>query len=90
MGMKDKIGLLALAAALLDGGYGMNNGSNSLRPEDIDTTPKKKPIPKGCKRYYYNKNGECNNGEHEIYFDAMKKETAMKKYNKWCEQNQPI
>ena len=47
-------------------------GRNNLRPEDIDMTPPKKIIPKGCK--VFNINGK------EIV--AMNEKSARKKYEK--------
>lgn len=81
MSMKGKLGMLAVMAAMMGSGYAEN--SNSIRPEDIDTSPKEKPIPKGCKRYYYNKNGICCKSESEVYFDAMKPSKAREKYERW-------
>jgi hypothetical protein len=60
-----------------------SNSKNYLRPEDIDTTPKEKPIPKGCKRYFYNKTGLCCKGESEVYFDALKPSKAHDKFQRW-------
>lgn len=88
--MKGKLGLLAMAAALMSGGYEPNaiNNGNPLLPEDIDTTPKMPPIPKGCKRYFYNKEGVCNEGRHEVYFDCMKPRNAATKFENWKLKNQ--
>jgi hypothetical protein len=79
--MKGKLGMLAIMTAMMGSGYAEN--SNSILPEDIDTTPKEKPVPKGCKRYYYNKNGICCKSESEVYFDAMKASKAREKYERW-------
>jgi hypothetical protein len=54
-----------------------------LKPGDIDVSPKELPIPKGCCRYYFDKNGECEKGNHVVYFDAMKRKTAIEKWNRW-------
>ncbi len=78
------LGMLA-AMAFMDG---LATNSNSLRPKDIDVTPKNKPIPNGCKRYYFNDNGLCNEGEHTIFFDCLKKETAYKKFSKYLTTKQ--
>lgn len=61
-----------------------NNGFTEkldLKPEDINITPKTKPTPKGCKRYYFNKDGGCNKEESTMYFDALNKNNALKKFN---------
>jgi len=59
------------------------NNSNDLCISDIVTTPKEKPIPKGCKRYYFNKNGICCKSESEVYFDALKPSYANKRFKRW-------
>jgi hypothetical protein len=59
------------------------NDSNFLKPEDIDVTSKEKPIPKGCERYYYNREGICCKSESEVYFDALKPSSARKKFERW-------
>lgn len=84
MSMKGKLGLLAMTAALIGGGFGMDgmgNERNATRPEDIDTTPKEPIIPKGCKKYVFKESF----GTLEVI--AMNEKSAMKKYNKWCAAN---
>ena len=79
-------GLLAamIPLALMGESFGhIANDSNDLRPEDIDITPKETPIPKGCKRHYFNRYGECTKGQHLVYFDAMKKKSAIIKWERW-------
>ena len=51
--MKSKLGLLPIIAALMGGldSPFMGEKRNNIRPQDIDTTPKEKPIPKGCQRF---------------------------------------
>ena len=87
MSMKSKLGMVAMAAVLMDGGFGMNKSPIEIK--DIDVTPKEPPVPNGCKRYYYNKMGSCNKGQHEVYFDAMKHKTAYLKYEKWLSKFKP-
>jgi hypothetical protein len=83
-GMKSKLGLLAMTAALLSGGYEPGGSSkNSLRPEDIDVSKKEPPIPNGCRRHYFDKNGECPKGKHLVWFDAMKRKSAIIKWERW-------
>ena len=84
--MRKNLGLLA-ALALMTGG-GMAGNSNPLRPKDIDITPKTPPIPKGCTRFYFNETGECEMGQHKVYFDAMKRGNAIKKFERWKLNNQ--
>jgi hypothetical protein len=70
--------------ALMSENFGqIGNDSNDLRPQDIDTTPKEKPIPKGCKRFYFDRGGICCKSESEVYFDAMKPSKAREKYERW-------
>lgn len=82
-GMKTTLGLLGMAAALMSGSYAKEEGGNPLRPEDIDVKPKETPVPKGCTRYYFNKEGICRKGEHLVYFDAIKERNAIKKWERW-------
>ena len=51
MSMKEKLGMLAVMAAMMGGGYAEN--SNDLAPQDIDVKPKEPIIPKGCKKYVF-------------------------------------
>lgn len=84
--MKSKIGMLSVIAAIMGGEHGNGyHDVNNLTPKDIDVTPKDTPIPKGCKRYYYNKEGLCTKNDSKIYFDALKPSNAYKKYQKWLE-----
>jgi len=62
----------AMMAMMYDVELPSERGRNNLRPEDIDMTPPKKIIPKGCK--VFNINGK------EIV--AISEKSAMKKYKK--------
>ena len=84
MSMKGKLGLLSMTAALIGGGFGMDNEKNSIRPEDIDTTPKEPIIPKGCQKYVFKESF----GTLEVI--ATNEKSAMKKYNKWCAANSQV
>lgn len=75
------LGLMTAMLALSS--VGLTTGKQYLEPDDIDVTPKTKPTPKGCKRYYFTKHGECYEGQHEIYFDALSKKNAYKKFERW-------
>jgi len=48
-----------IMASLLLGmaGMGSAENSNSLKPKDINVTPKEPPIPKGCKEYFFDIDG---------------------------------
>ncbi len=85
MSIKDKIGLLALASVILVEDFG---NKKPIRPEVTDVTPKEPPVPKGCKRYYYNMHGLCCKDEGMVYFDAMKPSKAFAKYQKWLKSKQ--
>jgi hypothetical protein len=90
MSMKGKLGLLAMTAALIGGGFGMDNERNSIRPEDIDTTPKEPVIPKGCSQYFFNKNGGYNTvkDSYTVFVCiASNYKSAKKKFNKWYASN---
>lgn len=93
MSIKKSFGLMAMAAALSGGLDGFSVGSkDKTRLNDIDFTPKKPPIPKGCKFYWFTIDG---NGE---YFDfipqripdfvvyktiASSHKVAFNKFTKW-------
>ena len=74
--MYNKNSILALASLLA----GMDNsmdtmsmrGRNPITPEDIDVTPKTKPIPKGCKVFEI----------EGVSIVALNEKSAMKKFNK--------
>lgn len=74
--MYNRNSVLALASLLA----GMDNsidrmsmhGRNPIRPEDIDVTPKTKPIPKGCKVFEI----------EGVSIIALNEKSAMKKFNK--------
>ena len=76
---------LALMAESFDQSFLIddNKGKNKLSTKDINTTPKEKPVPKGCQRYYYNENGICCKSESKVYFDAMKPSKAREKFERW-------
>jgi len=81
--MKNKIFPIAMAAALMaDLNSSLDNNSKTSI-DDIDFTPKIPPIPKGCKRHYFNEFGECEQARHKVYFDAMKRSTAYEKWKRW-------
>jgi hypothetical protein len=81
--MKKSFGLMAMALALggcLDGmSMPTNNSKKSI--DDIDFSPKKAPIPKGCQKYVFKESF----GTLEVI--ALNEKSALKKYNKWCELN---
>lgn len=84
-----KKGLFALASAIAL--MGSNPFDSGIPQGNIEppTPPKEPPVPKGCKRYYFDNDGECIKGEHLVYFDAMKEETAVKKWERWMEKQNP-
>ena len=78
MSKKKMHALMAIPAALAQQNTYMPDYTEM--PERI---PKEKPIPNGCTRFYYNKNGECHKGEHEVFFDALTRNRSYKKFSKW-------
>lgn len=74
--------IFVLTSIFLSNSYG-----NNILIEDSDILPKEKPIPKGCKRYYYNKTGLCLKSVSEIYFDCLKPQKADEKYQHWLKLN---
>ena len=82
MSMKGKLGMLAVMAAMMGGGYAEN--SNDLAPQDIDVKPKEPIIPKGCKKYVFKESF----GTLQVI--AMNEKSAMKKYNKWVASNSQV
>lgn len=84
MSMKSQLGMLAVMSMMIGSEYADN--SNDLRPEDIDTTPKEKPVPKGCQEYFFNKNRGYNSKEdrHTVFYCvAASLKSALKKFDKW-------
>jgi hypothetical protein len=71
--------LAAIAAMSTQYDLPSEKGRNKLRPEDIDMTPKKKIIPKGCK--IFNINGE------EIV--AINEKSAQRKYRSILKKSSP-
>ena len=88
--MKGKLGMLAAMAMMFE-----NTGfaQSSLKPKDIDTTTVQVPIPKGCKEYFFNKEGEFYNGvdgrppilKTDVVFKcvATSNKSAKKKFDKF-------
>jgi hypothetical protein len=70
---------LAIMAMMYNVELSSERGKNNLRPEDIDMTPKKKIIPKGCK--IFNINGE------EIV--AINEKSAQRKYRSILKKSSP-
>lgn len=70
--MKSLSAMLAMMAMIMKDDLPSERKRNKMRPEDIDMTPPKKIIPKGCK--VFNINGK------EIV--AMNEKSAQKKYQK--------
>jgi hypothetical protein len=74
--MYNRNNILALASLLAGMDSSMDTmsmrGRNTMTPEDIDVTPKKKPIPKGCKEFDI----------EGIKIIALNEKSAMKKFNK--------
>lgn len=70
--MKSLSALAAIMAMSSQYDLPSERGRNNLRPEDIDMTPPKRIIPKGCQ--VYNING--------VKIIAINEKSAIKKYKK--------
>jgi hypothetical protein len=62
--------------------------------KDIKATPKQPPIPKGCKEYFFNAQGEFSTErmrKDECVFIcvASNDKNAKKKFNNWQKTQQP-
>lgn len=83
--MKSKMLMLALMA----GAFGGTANKSDLRSEDIDTTPKEPPIPKGCKRYYFYDDGTfIHTQSYQSVFNCIARtdKKAKEKFNKFNSQ----
>lgn len=60
------------------------------RKIDLTGRPAVRPVPKGCKRWYFDCVGETLESSSVIFFDALTFDRAEKKYKRWqaanCEQ----
>jgi hypothetical protein len=78
--------LMMMAAAMLSLDTPNSNTKNKKTSiDDIDFTPKKSPLPKGCKEYSFNQDGNFTTIESEIIFKcvAISEKSAIKKYNRF-------
>jgi hypothetical protein len=76
---------IMMAAAMLSLDTSNSNTINKKTSiDDIDFTPKKQPIPKGCREYCFNQDGNFTTIESEIVFKcvAISEKSAIKKYNR--------
>lgn len=87
MSIKSRLGLISMMAAMASMTPLDETTRGHVREEDIDMGKKTPPVPKGCVRYFFNKEGECLEANSLVYFDAMKKKTAYDKWNRWLKQS---
>ena len=90
MGMKDKMGLLAMAA--------MMSATAEYNPMfDLDEPrvyiPKEPPVPKGAKTYWFDGQGNFSSEQmrkDETVFTciAINDKNAIKKYDRWQDKTQ--
>lgn len=90
-GMKGKLGMLT-AMAMMMGDTGFIPPLKKEKKQ-IDFTPKQPPIPKGCKEYFFNKEGEFYNGvdgrppilKTDVVYScvASSNKSAKKKFDKF-------
>lgn len=84
MSMKKNMALLAAMAIMFDPrSFGQGQPENK-----IDFSPANKPVPKGCKEYWFNKNGGFSTEKmrhDKIVFKchALNDNSAKKKFKKW-------
>jgi hypothetical protein len=76
------LGSIMMAAAMLSLDTPLRN-TKKTSIDDIDFNPKKPPIPKGCKEYFFNQEGKFSTIESEIVFKcvAVNDKSAIKKFN---------
>lgn len=84
-GNKKILGILAAMGMM--GGMSGGSPTSHLNRDNVRLNTKRPPVPRGCKRYFYNEDGICSDGVHTIYFDAMTERKAGEKYERW-KQNQ--
>ena len=80
-GMKSQLALLAMA--MIAGGF-----DPQIEPASkISYAPKQPIIPKGCKEYWFDKDGCYPNwaGRNDVVFKcvAATEKSAIRKFNKW-------
>lgn len=82
--MRSKGLLLAAMSMALMGGNLKSENTNKLKNvvgnDDKDGEP---PLRQGCRRYYFNKNGLCEKGEHTVYFDVLNDTNANEEFEFW-------
>jgi hypothetical protein len=84
--MNKRLALLGGLFPILMNDAFMGEQKSDLTPAEITGKPKTPPIPKGCKRYFFNEEGFlCEEGEHVVFFDALKASNAVKKCRKWMD-----
>lgn len=86
--MKSKLHELLIISALL----GESGNVSPINPKQVTGKLPNKPIPKGCKEYFFNQDGDFSTErmlKSECVFKcvASNDKTAKKKFDKW---NKPI
>lgn len=77
---------IALAFAALGDLSSPIDRNSKTSINDIDFTPKKAPLPKGCQYYYFDVLGDCinwDNGQYEFKCVAINEKSARKKFERW-------
>jgi len=92
MNIKGKLGALMAMSLMFDGmampGHPASKGRYSA--DSFSADKPKKPIPIGCKEYFFNKNGGYNFSiKNDSVFScvALSLSSAKKKFYKWEKQN---
>ncbi len=81
-----RLAMMALMASAMGEGY-YGHGSTQSNDDVLSRKPKKQPIPKGCKEYFFTKRGFWDNTtkDDNYYFKciASSEKVAIKKFNKF-------
>lgn len=90
--MKSLALMYAMAAMTMDG-IGTDNGDT--RPEKITGKLPEKPLPKGCKEYFFNINGgfsteKMRRGEVVFKCVALNDKNAKRKFQTWYNKEQNV
>ncbi len=86
--MKGLLAAMIPLALMSENGFGQLDNNSKLSEADIDFDPKQPPIPKGCKEYFFNKNGGFSNRymrHDELVFKcvASNDKSAIRKFHNW-------
>ena len=75
-------GLLLAAMSMAIMGERLTNDNSGVESNSRKNEAEP-PLADGCKRFYFNKNGECKKGEHLVYFDVAGGISPNEKFKYW-------